>query len=510
MRLESPAKTWPFMLQGGSTDSFPVMRRVMSRFIALIFVITMATLPANLVGEDLIKNGDFRRWNGSTPSGWKSIIGASNGNAKIESTFAKVPKGVKLTGNRKTTHWRVLQQEIDVEPNSAFKLSFDGKAIGTKREQGQYDNCYVGYQIKSDSGKDYPIKPVVVSTRQWKRTELTVATPDDASSLRVMIFLSKTGELHVRDIRFEVISENVSSFDILVNDMQEHYSFFQHKQIDWQALTTSYKAAADSAKTEEQFIAAIKPMLAKLKDPHVWIENSQGKIVSVWSRSVKPNFDMAFVAKQLTRYKQLGKSALLGKTSDGFGYVAIADLMQPPKFYDQIVKSLGTMENAKGIIVDVRANSGGSEIEARKIARFFNDKEVVYAKHMYRGGPTAKDFGPVQSRTLQSSNAPFTKPVVCLVGPRCVSSGEGLAAMMAAINHVTLVGSPTRGASGNPMPVKLPNGTSVHYSRWVSLLPDGTPIEGTGIIPDIKVKHGPGDPAFERAVKLLRVKSSTK
>ena len=80
----------------------------------------MATLPANLVGEDLIKNGDFRRWNGSTPSGWKSIIGASNGNAKIESTFAKVPKGVKLTGNRKTTHWRVLQQEIDVEPNSCW------------------------------------------------------------------------------------------------------------------------------------------------------------------------------------------------------------------------------------------------------------------------------------------------------------------------------------------------------------------------------------------------------
>ncbi len=482
----------------------------MLRFVAVCFVITSVTLPPRLVGEDLIKNGDFSAWKESTPAGWTSIIGASNGYAKIESSFAKIPKGVKLTGNRKTTHWRVLQQEFDVRPDFAYKLSFDGKAVGIKREKGQYDNCYVGYQVKSDSGTDYPIKPSVVSARQWKRSELNITTPHDAKSLRVMIFLSKTGELHVRDIRFEETSEDVSSFDILANDMQDHYSFFQHKQIDWRALTAKHKAAADAAKTEEQFIAAIKPMLAKLEDPHVWIENSQGSIVTAWSRKVQPNFDMAFVVKRLARYKQLGKSALLGKTKDGFGYVAIADLMQPPEFYDQVVKSLVTMKNAKGIIVDIRANSGGSEIEARKIARFFNDKTVVYAKPKYRNGPTAGNFGPAQSRTLKSSSTPFIKPVVCLIGPRCISSGEGMAAMMAAIDHVTLVGLPTRGASGNPMPVKLPNGTSVHYSRWVSLLPDDTTIEGTGIIPDIEVQHGPGDPAFDRAIRLLREKSKAK
>ena len=73
--------------------------------------------------------------------------------------------------------------------------------------------------------------------------------------------------------------------------------------------------------------------------------------------------------------------------------------------------------------------------------------------------------------------------------------------------HVTLVGQPTRGASGNPQPLPLPNGVDVWYSRWVSLLPDGTPIEGEGIAPDVLIEHRE-DPArfdttFDEAVEIL-------
>jgi C-terminal processing protease CtpA/Prc len=105
----------------------------------------------------------------------------------------------------------------------------------------------------------------------------------------------------------------------------------------------------------------------------------------------------------------------------------------------------------------------------------------------------------------QAISAPYVKPVVCLVGPGCVSSGEGFALMMKALDHVRLVGQPTRGASGNPHPVTLPNGVKVWYSRWVSMEADGTPIEGRGVQPDITVRHaGPRDATFERGVAILR------
>ena len=80
--------------------------------------------------------------------------------------------------------------------------------------------------------------------------------------------------------------------------------------------------------------------------------------------------------------------------------------------------------------------------------------------------------------------------------------------MMKCFPHVTMIGQNTRGASGNPAPITLPNGVDVWYSRWMSLLPDGTPIEDVGIEPDIRVKHeGKGDPTFERAIEHLKKKT---
>ena len=76
--------------------------------------------------------------------------------------------------------------------------------------------------------------------------------------------------------------------------------------------------------------------------------------------------------------------------------------------------------------------------------------------------------------------------------------------MMKAIPTVTLLGQATRGASGNPRVMQLPNGVDVHYSTWISLLPDGTSIERRGIQPDIEVAHkGDGDQTFASACVAL-------
>ena len=79
--------------------------------------------------------------------------------------------------------------------------------------------------------------------------------------------------------------------------------------------------------------------------------------------------------------------------------------------------------------------------------------------------------------------------------------------MMAALPNCTTMGLPTRGSSGNPAPVQLPNGVEVFYSRWISMMPDGTPIEDAGVPPEIEVKHVAGqDVTFDEAVKLLKSK----
>jgi len=84
--------------------------------------------------------------------------------------------------------------------------------------------------------------------------------------------------------------------------------------------------------------------------------------------------------------------------------------------------------------------------------------------------------------------------------------------MMKCLPQVTTAGLPTRGSSGNPKPFTLPGvPVTVVYSRWVDMLPDGTPIEGRGVSPEIlvdlpKEEYKNADPTWQRALKVLRAK----
>jgi C-terminal processing protease CtpA/Prc len=86
-----------------------------------------------------------------------------------------------------------------------------------------------------------------------------------------------------------------------------------------------------------------------------------------------------------------------------------------------------------------------------------------------------------------------------------VSSGEGMAKMLRTRPNTRFVGQPTRGASGYPQPVPLPNGVEVWFSRWQDALPDGTLTEGRGVPPDVVVPGtGPGDLTLLRGTAELR------
>ncbi len=248
-------------------------------------------------------------------------------------------------------------------------------------------------------------------------------------------------------------------------------------------------------------------MLAELEDMHVWIGLPDERMVYTYSSRYRGNFNHQAVTDQLDELKRFGRMGFTGRTKEGFGVAAVLGLpSEGDDVYKQLVDAITSMSDAPGFIVDLRKNGGGAEPRARQIAGLFADKRYVYALSRYRSGPAPDDFGKSHPRHIQpATSEPFTRPVVCLVGPGCVSSGEGFALMMKALDHVTLVGQPTRGASGNPRAVTLSNGVKVYFSRWVSMEPDGTLLETIGIQPDVEVEHaGPGDPTFEKALEILR------
>ncbi len=295
------------------------------------------------------------------------------------------------------------------------------------------------------------------------------------------------------------------NFDLLVQDMDRNYSHFDTAPVDWTALVEKHRPRAEASKTTEEFLVVAREMLAELKDIHVWIQTADGKTVGTWVSSPTPNYDYKAVGRRLKDLNQIGKIAFAGRTEEGFGVLAVGSLQGADELFKRIDEALAGMMDAPGLIVDLRANMGGDERRAQHLAGRFTDKPLQYAKSRFRNGPGHGDFGEEHERVLQPRGGEaYTKPIVCLVGPVCMSSGEGFAKMMKALPHAVLVGQPTRGASGNPQPVELPNGLKVFYSRWQDLLPDGTPLEGKGLQPDVLVEHaGEGDPTFEAGVREL-------
>jgi RNA polymerase sigma-70 factor (ECF subfamily) len=306
------------------------------------------------------------------------------------------------------------------------------------------------------------------------------------------------------------------AFGLLWEKLDREYSYFTlKKDVDWNALKAEYRPRALRAATVAEFVEVLRQMLANLHDLHVWIA-TPGGTVGTYRSSAPRNYNTAAVLAALEATTKCGTFAVVGRTRpDGFGYFLMAhQSAATPESVLQAVKALRALKDVPGFVVDLREANGGNEDLAREIARLFCARDTVYARSKYRTGkPDHDDFGPVYDRVLKASGEPLTQPVVCLVGRRCVSSGEGFAQMMKCLPQVTLVGAPTRGASGNPRPVDLPGlDVAVLFSSWVDLMPDGSPIEGVGIRPDVAVAlpedaYRDRDPTLEKALEVLRRKT---
>ncbi len=325
-----------------------------------------------------------------------------------------------------------------------------------------------------------------------------------------------------RDLKLEpkpvVLDEQTLGelFDRVWTAVDHNYSYFVvKKDVDWDALKRFYRPQGLKAKDRGQFVSVLKAMLGHLKDIHVWIETSGGIEGCYKPPPFERNWSRAATLAALQEEERVDCGfALVGKTKgDGFGYFLMirqsaADESGVRKAQDAI----RALHEVPGFVVDLRQANGGDERKAQAIASLFCKTATTYALSKYRNGPGHDAFTKSFPRTIVASPQPYTRPVVCLIGPGAVSSGEGFVKMMKALPQVTTVGRRTRGASGNPKPVDLPElNLAVYFSRWVDMTPDGQTFEGTGLAPDVLVElpsasRSDRDPTLERGIEVLRAR----
>jgi len=162
---------------------------------------------------------------------------------------------------------------------------------------------------------------------------------------------------------------------------------------------------------------------------------------------------------------------------------------------DKFDSIFSTIEKADALILDVRANDGGSDQHGAYILSYLTDKPFELLRSMGReyqpyeraqGGDSGWiDHGV--SKGEPHGGKVFTKPVVLLMGPRTISAAEDFCVGFDAMKRGKMIGEPTAGSTGQPLTINLPGGGIAGICTLKCTYPDGKEFVGVGVQPDVLV-----------------------
>ncbi len=307
------------------------------------------------------------------------------------------------------------------------------------------------------------------------------------------------------------LEENRESVAELRRLIDENYSYRDLRGIDWDALFAKRRKKLENAKTPDDFARRTGRMLANATDLHIWLSVDEA-VYGSYQRKVKPNYSLSLLAGRAPGWREHNSNVASARFAEGIGYILIKSWSREREHHLKAAyEALDAFADTKGLIIDVRPNSGGDEMLAREFAGCFVTSPVVYSKNVYRLSGAPGGFGEVYDRVLvpNPDRTTFKGKVAVLMGPENMSSCESFLLMMKQVPGCKLVGGKSYGSSGNPQPYNLPNGVTVYLPSWKDMLPDGTLLEGQGVQPDVPVKVtkrdiGQNDPVLQAALSLLQ------
>ncbi|QOR34806.1 S41 family peptidase [Clostridium sp. 'deep sea'] len=204
--------------------------------------------------------------------------------------------------------------------------------------------------------------------------------------------------------------------------------------------------------------------------------------------------------------------------------------------YDYIVEN----KNCSNIIIDIRDNSGGSDLQwINNIVSPLNNNTYQNNKYMaLRGGEISEKYTKIlggnkiaicerpelpnyppeistdfkyllktEQKIVPQKPIGFTGDIYVLTNKKVFSAGEGFATFCKRTGFATLVGERTGGDGGSTSPifVKLPNsGLLLRMRLQMTLNPDGSANAEYGTAPDIEVK---AEHALTETLKIIEGKT---
>jgi C-terminal processing protease CtpA/Prc len=208
-----------------------------------------------------------------------------------------------------------------------------------------------------------------------------------------------------------------------------------------------------------------------------------------------------------------------------YGYITWEDFTHPEvavATFRQFLKDVQAHPNVKGLVIDMRGNSGGWDLLYLTMGSYFfnadnpvsmnwNDQDSFDANK----GELVREAAHKYLLSAPQPELYYDGPVVVLVDQNCASSCEFFTQFLQTNGRVTVVGEHASAGAGAPINrVSMPDGILFQYTKGRSYFAgtDEMNLEAKGVVPDVRLpvteeseaaRVAGGDPVLAGGLKAL-------
>lgn len=278
------------------------------------------------------------------------------------------------------------------------------------------------------------------------------------------------------------------NFESLWRTIDERYCYLETKKINWDSIYTEYKSRINNNMPRESFFYLMGEMLNTLQDGHVALYSSFDILrYDDWYKNYPKNFDYELVEDNYLKNYKTASGLRYQILPNNIGYIyynsftnAVGD-----GNINEVIKYLIT---CKGIIIDVRDNTGGQLSNSQKLTSpFINEKKKIgYITHKI--GKGHDDFSQPYAIFVEPyKGVSYFGKVALLTNRKCFSSTNDYVNSMKNISTVMVFGDITGGGGGLPFTSEMPNGWGINFSSSPMYNTNFEHLE-FGIGPDVYVE----------------------
>lgn len=212
--------------------------------------------------------------------------------------------------------------------------------------------------------------------------------------------------------------------------------------------------------------------------------------------------DLTILRKKNTLNKHIQRQEIQIKTvkssvDKNIGYIQIISFIGSTTT-TEFLEALEKTDKTKGLIIDLRGNTGGLLPNAVFIANLFINKGNLVSI-VGRNGYKRNIYAQETEYTIE-------KPMLVLIDGGSASASEILSGALKDYHRAKLLGTKTFGKGMVQKIIPMPNETGLNLTIAKYLTPSGHDINKKGINPDIEVKLSQKDVMTKNDVQLAKAK----